>query len=95
MKKITRRSFLSICGAAAAAAALTACGGAASSTAASSAAASSTRRSMSIASVRCRADRPKNSFSNAVPNGWTLVQGSPSSLSRVSRANSLVYSLRV
>ena len=40
MKKITRRSFLSICGAAAAAAALTACGGAASSTAASSAAAS-------------------------------------------------------
>ena len=36
MKKITRRSFLSICGAAAAAAALTACGGAASSTAASS-----------------------------------------------------------
>ena len=36
MKKITRRSFLSICGAAAAAAALTACGGSASSAAASS-----------------------------------------------------------
>ena len=47
MKKITRRSFLSICGAAAAAAALTACGGAASSTAASSAAASSTTASAS------------------------------------------------
>ena len=47
MKKITRRSFLSICGAAAAAAALTACGGAASSTAASSAAASSTAASAS------------------------------------------------
>ena len=47
MKKITRRSFLSICGAAAAAAALTACGGAASSTAASSAAASSTAVSAS------------------------------------------------
>ena len=47
MKKITRRSFLSICGAAAAAAALTACGGAASSTAASSAAASSTATSAS------------------------------------------------
>ena len=42
MKKITRRSFLTVCGAAAAAAALTACGGSASSssTAASSAAAS-------------------------------------------------------
>ena len=37
MKKITRRSFLSICGAAAAAAALTACGGSASSAAASTA----------------------------------------------------------
>ena len=45
MKKITRRSFLSICGAAAAAAALTACGGAASSAAASSAAVSSTAES--------------------------------------------------
>ena len=40
MKKITRRSFLAVCGAAAAAAALTACGGSASSTAASSATAS-------------------------------------------------------
>ena len=47
MKKITRRSFLSICGAAAAAAALTACSGAASSTAASSAAASGTAASAS------------------------------------------------
>ena len=47
MKKITRRSFLSVCGAAAAAAALTACGGAASSAAASSAAASSTAASAS------------------------------------------------
>ena len=45
MKKITRRSFLSICGAAAAAAALTACGGAASSAAASSATVSSTAES--------------------------------------------------
>ena len=39
MKKITRRSFLTVCGAAAAAAALTACGGSASSAAASSTAA--------------------------------------------------------
>ena len=36
MKKITRRSFLTVCGAVAAAAALTACGGSASSAAASS-----------------------------------------------------------
>ena len=41
MKKITRRSFLTVCGAAAAAAALTACGGSASSAAVSSVAASS------------------------------------------------------
>ena len=47
MKKITRRSFLAVCGTVAAAAALTACGGAASSTAASSAAASSTAASAS------------------------------------------------
>ena len=50
MKKITRRSFLAVCGAAAAAAALTACGGSASSTAASSAAASSTAASAAAAS---------------------------------------------
>ena len=40
MKKITRRSFLTVCGAVAAAAALSACGGSASSAAASSTAAS-------------------------------------------------------
>ena len=45
MKKITRRSFLTVCGAVAAAAALSACGGAASSAAASSAAASGTASS--------------------------------------------------
>ena len=45
MKKITRRSFLTVCGAAAAAAALTACGGSASSAAASSTAADSTASS--------------------------------------------------
>ena len=38
MKKITRRSFITVCGAAAAAMALTACGGAASSTPAASSA---------------------------------------------------------
>lgn len=51
MKKITRRSFLTVCGAAAAAAALTACGGSASSAAASStsAAAGSTASSAAAA----------------------------------------------
>ena len=47
MKKITRRSFLTVCGAAAAAAALTACGGSASSSA--STAASSTASSTAAA----------------------------------------------
>ena len=47
MKKITRRSFLTVCGAAAAAAALTACGGSASSSA--SAAASSAASSAAAA----------------------------------------------
>lgn len=51
MKKITRRSFFTVCGAAAAAAALTACGGSASSAAASStsAAANSTASSTAAA----------------------------------------------
>ena len=51
MKKITRRSFLTVCGAVAAAAALSACGGSASSTAASSAVASSTAASSVAASA--------------------------------------------
>ena len=50
MKKIARRSFLAVCGAAAAAAALTACGGSTSSTAASSAAASTASSAASTAS---------------------------------------------
>ena len=51
MKKITRRSFLTVCGAVAAAAAMTACGGSASSAAASStsAAAGSTASSTAAA----------------------------------------------
>ena len=51
MKKITRRSFLTVCGAVAAAAALSACGGSASSTTASSAAASGTAASSVAASA--------------------------------------------
>ncbi len=45
MKKISRRSFLTVCGAAAAAAALTACGGSASSASSTAASASSTASS--------------------------------------------------
>ena len=51
MKKITRRSFLTVGGAVAAAAALSACGGSASSTTASSAVASSTATSSVAASA--------------------------------------------
>ena len=50
MKKITRRSFLAVCGAAAAAAALTACGGSASSAAASSVASTASAAAASTAS---------------------------------------------
>ncbi|ATL90085.1 phosphate ABC transporter substrate-binding protein [Faecalibacterium prausnitzii] len=51
MKKITRRSFLTVCGAAAAAAALTACGGSASSAAASSIAAAAGSTASSTAAA--------------------------------------------
>ena len=50
MKKITRRSFLAVCGAATAAAALTACGGSASSAAASSVASTASSAAASTAS---------------------------------------------
>ena len=51
MKKITRRSFLTVCGAVAAAAALTACGGSASSAAASSTAAAAGSTASSAAAA--------------------------------------------
>lgn len=51
MKKITRRSFLTVCGAVAAAAALTACGGSASSAAASSTAAAAGSTASSTAAA--------------------------------------------
>ena len=51
MKKITRRSFLIVCGAAAAAAALTACGGSASSAAASSTSAAAGSAASSTAAL--------------------------------------------
>ena len=51
MKKITRRSFLTVCGAVAAAAALTACGGSASSAAASSTSAAADSAASSTAAA--------------------------------------------
>ena len=51
MKKITRRSFLAVCGAVAAAAALTACGGSASSAAASSSTAAGSTASSTAAAL--------------------------------------------
>ena len=51
MKKITRRSFLNVCGAVAAAAALTACGGSASSAAASSTSAAAGSTASSTAAL--------------------------------------------
>ena len=51
MKKITRRSFLTVCGAIAAAAALTACGGSASSAAASSTSAAAGSAASSTAAL--------------------------------------------
>ncbi len=51
MKKITRRSFLTVCGAVAAAAALTACGGSASSAAASSTSAAASSAASSAAAA--------------------------------------------
>ena len=48
MKKISRRSFLTVVGAAAATAALTACGGSSSSTAASTAAPAATASNASV-----------------------------------------------
>ena len=51
MKKITRRSFLTVCGAVAASAALTACGGSASSAAASSASAAAGSTASSTAAA--------------------------------------------
>ena len=79
MKKITRRSFLTVCGAVAAAAALTACGGSASSAAASStsAAAGSTASSAAAALSGNVATGGSTSMKNviaALTEGFTEVE---------------------
>ena len=72
MKKITRRSFLTVCGAAAAAAALTACGGSASSAAASSTAVGSTASSTAAALSGNVATGGSTSMKNVIA---TLTEG--------------------
>ena len=79
MKKITRRSFLTVCGAVAAAAALTACGGSASSAAASStsAAAGSTASSTAAAlsgNVATGGSTPMKNVIAALTEGFAEVE---------------------
>ena len=75
MKKITRRSFLTVCGAAAAAAALTACGGSASSSASTAAgsAASSTAAALSGNVATGGSTSMKNVIA-ALTEGFTEVE---------------------
>ena len=75
MKKITRRSFLTVCGAAAAAAALTACGGSASSSASTAAgsAASSTAAALSGNVAACGSTSMKNVIA-ALTEGFAEVE---------------------
>ena len=76
MKKITRRSFLTVCGAVAAAAALTACGGSASSAAASStsAAAGSAASSTSAAAGSAASSTAAALSGNVATGGSTSMK---------------------
>ena len=73
MKKINRRSFLAVCGAAAAAGALAACGGSSSSSPAASTASSASSTASSVASSAAEATNDLSSLSGTVATG-----GSPS-----------------
>ena len=76
MKKISRRSFLAVAGAATAAVALTACGGSSSSTAASSTAASSTAASSAAAGdAAAAANDPKVTLVYAEVNPLDTIVG--------------------
>ena len=68
MKKITRRSFLTVCGAVAAAAALSACGGSASSTTASSVASSAAASSEAASSEAASSEAEVESAEYTVYN---------------------------
>ena len=69
MKKINRRSFLAVCGAAAAAGALAACGGSSSSSTAASTASSASSTASSVASSAAEATNDLSSLSGTVATG--------------------------
>ena len=76
MKKINRRSFLAVCGAAAAAGALAACGGSSSSSTAASTASSASSTASSVASSAAEATNDLNSLSGTVATGGSTSMNS-------------------
>lgn len=76
MKKINRRSFLAVCGAAAAAGALAACGGSSSSSTAASTASSASSTASSVASSAAEAANDLSSLSGTVATGGSTSMNS-------------------
>ena len=76
MKKINRRSFLAVCGAAAAAGALAACGGSSSSSTAASTASSASSTASSVASSTAEAANDLSSLSGTVATGGSTSMNS-------------------
>ena len=76
MKKINRRSFLAVCGAAAAAGALDACGGSSSSSTAASTASSASSTASSVASSAAEAANDLSSLSGTVATGGSTSMNS-------------------
>ena len=76
MKKINRRSFLAVCGAAAAAGALAACGGSSSSSTAASTASSASSTASSVASFAAEAANDLSSLSGTVATGGSTSMNS-------------------
>ena len=76
MKKINRRSFLAVCGAAAAAGALAACGGSSSSSTAASTASSASSTASSVASSAAEVTNDLSSLSGTVATGGSTSMNS-------------------
>ena len=76
MKKINRRSFLAVCGAAAAAGALAACGGSSSSSTVASTASSASSTASSVASSAAEATNDLSSLSGTVATGGSTSMNS-------------------
>ena len=76
MKKINRRSFLAVCGAAAAAGALAACGGSSSSSTAANTASSASSTASSVASSAAEAANDLSSLSGTVATGGSTSMNS-------------------